>query len=87
MPNGLVFILFVFSIQDPYSNADAADSGGAVKKEEFLAPFFGLNPVASEAPASLQWAATYPPRLPSLFHSLLTAINAPPTSTLNSGVC
>ncbi|CDI74588.1 hypothetical protein EPH_0002920 [Eimeria praecox] len=52
-------------IKDPYSNADAADNSGAVKREEFLAPFFGLNTVTSEKPMSQQWAATYPPRLPS----------------------
>ncbi|CDJ65357.1 oxidoreductase, putative [Eimeria necatrix] len=52
--------------KEPYTSADAADSGGAVKKEEFLAPFFGLNTVSVAHADDEQWAATYPPRLPSV---------------------
>lgn len=49
-----------------FSSADAADDGDAVKTEEFLAPFFGVSPGGLPSPYRKQWAATYPPKLPSV---------------------
>ncbi|KAL8440337.1 hypothetical protein Efla_000225 [Eimeria flavescens] len=48
-----------------FSSADGADDEEAVKTEEFLAPFSLTSEVVSGMPRP-QWAATYPPRLPSV---------------------
>ncbi|XP_026193227.1 uncharacterized protein LOC34623624 [Cyclospora cayetanensis] len=50
---------------DVFSNADAAENGGTVKTEEFLSPLFGLTAPTFGLPENKQWAATFPPKLPS----------------------
>ncbi|KAL8450524.1 hypothetical protein Emag_003153 [Eimeria magna] len=52
--------------REVFSSADGADDGEAVKTEEFLAPFFGLSPGLGASGPRAQWAATYPPTLPSV---------------------
>ncbi|KAL8434173.1 hypothetical protein ACSSS7_003355 [Eimeria intestinalis] len=49
-----------------FSSADGAHDGEAVKTEEFLAPFFGFVPGVAPGGHRPQWAATYPPMLPSV---------------------
>ncbi|KAL8270969.1 hypothetical protein Esti_005124 [Eimeria stiedai] len=52
--------------REVFSSADGADDGDAIKTEEFLAPFFGLAPGLDHSGPRRQWAATYPPKLPSV---------------------
>ncbi|KAL8444653.1 hypothetical protein Emed_006129 [Eimeria media] len=52
--------------REVFSSADGADDGDAIKTEEFLAPFFGLSSALGAGGPRTQWAATYPPTLPSV---------------------